>query len=73
MQEKRPVRLISKRKLQESTGSPKVNQTTKHEPTEREMSTVISRWVSDHRQKAEEYRRASAALLSGIQLHARKA
>ena len=70
MPDKRPIRLVSKRKLQESTGSPKA---ARPEPTEREMSTVISRWVSDHRQKAEEYRRASAALLSGIQLHTRKA
>jgi hypothetical protein len=72
MQEKRPIRLISKRKLQErSAGSSEVPKTPQA-PTEREISTVISRWVRDHRQRAEEYRQASAALLGGIHLHARQ-
>ena len=73
MQEKRPIRLVSKRKLQERSESSAEAPETRPEPTEREMSTVISRWVHDHRQKAEEYRRASAAVLHGIHLHARKA
>ena len=72
MREKRPVRLVRKGKVQEnSLSSAEIRQTTDPEPSEREMSTVISRWVRDHRERAEEYRRASAPLLGGIRLHAR--
>jgi hypothetical protein len=33
------------------------------EPSERELKSVVSGWVSEHRQRSEEYRRAFADLL----------
>jgi hypothetical protein len=33
------------------------------EPTERELKSVVSGWISEHRQRSEEYRRAFADLL----------
>ena len=39
------------------------------EPSERELKTVVTGWVREHRQRSEEYRRAFADLLkqSGFQ------
>jgi hypothetical protein len=54
MQKNRKVRLISKRDRtpDESPAKPATP-----ESKEREMKTVISRWVSEHRLRSEEVRR----------------
>ena len=36
------------------------------EPTEREMRTVVSDWVREHRQRTDEYRRTFAGLLRQV-------
>lgn len=36
------------------------------EPSERELKTVMSGWVREHRQRTEEYRRSFAGLLRQV-------
>ena len=63
MRVNRPIRLIRKRESQaniELTGNAAPQQ--RAEPSEREMKSVVSRWVRDHRQRSEEFRRSFAAL-----------
>jgi len=66
----RRIRLIRKRKRQTETDSPAAapNQ-PRPEPSEREIKTIVWRWVSDHRERSEEFRRTVAALLKGGQFH----
>ncbi len=63
MREIRPVRLIRKRDSQQ-TNEPLSSAIplSRPAPTEREIKTVVSNWVHDHRQRSEEFRRTCAAL-----------
>ena len=60
MRENRPVKLIRKRQP-EADNESSVN-VARPEPTEREVQTVVSRWVQDHRQRSEEFKRTFTAL-----------
>ena len=59
----RPIRLIRKSETQINTRkSNEVTPSSRPEPSEREIKTVVSRWVRDHRQRSEEFRQTFAAL-----------
>jgi len=60
MRGNRPIRLI--RKSESQTNPEPARGQIRPEPTEREIKTVVSRWVRDHRQRSEEFRRSFAAL-----------
>jgi hypothetical protein len=63
MRENRPVRLIRKRDSQATNEpSPSAAPLSRPAPTEREVKTVVSNWVRDHRQRSEEFRRTCATL-----------
>lgn len=63
MRENRPVRLIRKRESQAATRlSASTTPLARPEPSEREIKTVVSSWVRDHRQRSEEFRRTFATL-----------
>jgi hypothetical protein len=63
MRENRPVKLIRKRDSQAATENSGCAQSMPGpEPSEREIKTVVSRWVQDHRQRSEEFRRTLATL-----------
>ena len=63
MRENRPVRLIRKRESQAATQlSASTTALARPEPSEREIKTVVSSWVRDHRQRSEEFRRTFATL-----------
>ena len=61
MPENRPIRLIRKREAQAKTASVS-NAETRTVPTERDIRNVVTRWVRDHRERSEEFRRTFAAL-----------
>ena len=70
MREARRVRLIRKSKPQaESESSNQATSPIHSEPTEREIRTVVSRWVREHRQRSEEFRLTFAVLLKGGGVH----
>jgi hypothetical protein len=54
MQENRRVRLISKR---DRTANKSPTKPLTPESKEREIKTVVSRWVFEHRLRSEEFRR----------------
>jgi hypothetical protein len=53
MREERRIRLIRKRETQIEATS---NEAERAEPSEREIKTVVSRWVREHRQRSEDFR-----------------
>jgi hypothetical protein len=66
MLEKRPVRLIRKSQRQpliEVSGGARPAKPS--QPSEREIKTVVTNWVREHRQRSEEFRLTFAALLKG--------
>jgi hypothetical protein len=66
MPEDRRVRLIRKTQPEaKNESSTEAKPLTRPQPSEREIKTVVSRWVSEHRQKSEEFRLTFAALLQG--------
>lgn len=66
MRDVRQVRLIRKSKPQaQSVSSPEPTPVTRSQPSEREIKTVVSGWVREHRQRSEEFRLTFAALLKG--------
>lgn len=69
MGQKYQVRVI-KRGQRESAESVVAAATPEHaesaEPSERELKTVMSGWVREHRQRTEEYRRSFAGLLRQV-------
>ena len=70
MGQKYQVRII-KRGQRESTESVEsvesvVAAPERAEPSERELKTVMSGWVREHRQRTEEYRRSFAGLLRQV-------
>ncbi len=63
MRENRPIRLVRKREsLANAELSTDAQPKTRTQPTEREIKSVVSRWVQDHRQRSEEFRRTFAAM-----------
>ena len=70
MKQIRPVRVIKRERaggasgvvavaeVGAQSGGPGANQ-----PSERELRTVVAGWISEHRQRSEEYRRAITDLL----------
>ena len=62
MRENRQVRLIRKREQTGNESSKDAAPLVRPEPSEREIRTVVSRWVRDHRQRSEDFRRTFAAL-----------
>jgi hypothetical protein len=63
MRENRPIRLIKKREsLANAELLADAEPRTRPKSTEREIKTVVSRWVKDHRQRSEEFRRTFASL-----------
>lgn len=69
MGQKYQVRII-KRGQRESTESvaaaAAAERAESAEPSERELKTVMSGWVREHRQRTEEYRRSFAGLLRQV-------
>ncbi len=70
MPSNRPIRLLRKRG-QPTNSEPAVSGSTlkKSEPSEREMRTVVSRWVLDHKTRSEEFRRTFARLWRSGEFH----
>jgi len=70
MRDDRPVRHIRKRESQTGNESSKGSSSLpRPEPSEREIKSVVSRWVRDHRQRSEEFRRTFASLFQASELH----
>jgi hypothetical protein len=70
MRENRPIRLI--RKSQPDTNGTSAAGTVaanRPEPSEREIKTVVTSWVSDHRRRSEEFRKTIASLWQAGELH----
>jgi hypothetical protein len=62
MRATRPIRLIRKRESQANAGlSSEAPQAPTVNP-EREIKNVVTRWVREHRQRSEEFRRTFASL-----------
>lgn len=67
MNTNRAVRVIKRGERQEAIQAPAVVPAEKVAARrEREMKTVVSGWVSEHRQRTEEFRQTFAALFRGM-------
>jgi hypothetical protein len=66
MLKNRPVRII--KRDQRGASAPAVAEAGQPQPAnpEREVKTVVSGWVSEHRRRADELRRNYADLLKGV-------
>lgn len=63
MRENRPIRLIRKRAPQADAGpSSEAQPKTRTANPEREIKSAVTRWVREHRQRSEEFRRTFASL-----------
>jgi len=67
MRANRPIRLIRKPKAEANTELFGGATVTRPQPSEREIKTAVSRWVRDHRQRSEEFRRTFATLWQGAE------
>ncbi|MDT4896959.1 MAG: hypothetical protein QOH25_2036 [Acidobacteriota bacterium] len=63
MQQHRRVRVIKHQQRAGTESLTKAQCNSGTEPSERELKTVVSGWISEHRQRSEEYRRALTDLL----------
>ncbi|HJU55547.1 MAG TPA: hypothetical protein VJ715_13280 [Pyrinomonadaceae bacterium] len=65
MQKNRPVRIVKRdqRARAEQTPQATTAEGGAVKSTERDMKAVVAGWVREHRQQAEQYRRAVAGLL----------
>lgn len=63
MQQNRPVRVIKHNQRAATENRTEAQCDVKTEPSERELKTVVSGWINEHRQRSEEYRRALSDLL----------
>ncbi len=65
MQHNRPVRIVKRdqRARSEQTPQAAAPEGGAVKSTERDMKAVVAGWVREHRQQAEQYRRAVASLL----------
>ncbi len=68
MGQKYQVRVIKRgqRESAESVVAAAAERAERAEPSERELKTVMSGWVREHRQRTEEYRRSFAGLLRQV-------
>ena len=68
MGQKYQVRIIKRgqRESTESVAAAAAERAESAEPSERELKTVMSGWVREHRQRTEEYRRSFAGLLRQV-------
>ena len=68
MGQKYQVRIIKRgqRESTESVVAAAAERAESAEPSERELKTVMSGWVREHRQRTEEYRRSFAGLLRQV-------
>jgi hypothetical protein len=62
-QQNRAVRIIKRGQTATAESVTEAVVEASAEPSEREMKTVVSGWVREHRQRSEEYRRSFAELL----------
>ena len=65
MREGRRVRLIRKSQPQAEPEKSATEAPKRKEASEREIKTTVSRWVSEHRQRSEEFRLTFLAMLKG--------
>lgn len=67
MLKNRPVRIIKReqRVAAVTAAAPTPNAAASPAAHEREIKTVVSGWVSEHRRRADEFRQAYATLLKG--------
>lgn len=63
-----PIRIIKRE--QRGQAAPAVATEMQPAATEREVKTVVSGWVSEHRRRADEFRRNYAELLKGVGFNA---
>lgn len=66
MAQKHQVRIIKRGERESARQVEPVVSTLSAEPSERELKTVMSGWVREHRQRTEEYRRSFAGLLRKV-------
>lgn len=66
MLKNRPVRIIKRQQRGQDAPAAAPAPTTQGPTTEREVKTVVSGWVSEHRRRADEFRRNYADLLKGV-------
>jgi hypothetical protein len=63
MQEVKQVRVVRKRERMAETGNREPTETQVPPATERELKVGVARWIQEHRQRAEEFRRAAALVV----------
>ena len=66
MQQNRPVRIVKRDQRARTEQTPQATAAAgalAPESSERELKAVVAGWVREHRQQAEQYRRAVAGLL----------
>ena len=63
MQQNRAIRIIKRGQKANNETVAKAAVAVSTEPSERELKSVVSGWISEHRQRSEEYRRAFTDLL----------
>ena len=63
MQQNRSIRVIKHNQRAATENRTTAQSDTRREPSERELKTVVSGWVREHRQRSEEYRRALTEML----------
>lgn len=63
MQQNRTVRIIKRGQKANDETVAKAAVAVSAEPSERELKSVVSGWIKEHRQRSEEYRRAFTDLL----------
>lgn len=66
MGQKHQVRIIKRGEKESARPVEPAASTERAEPSERELKTVMSGWVQEHRQRTEEYRRSFAGLLRQV-------
>ena len=64
MLKNRPVRIIKRDQRGQATAA--AAPVAPPEPAERDVKTVVSGWVSEHRRRTDEFRRNYADLLKGV-------
>lgn len=66
MGQKYQVRVIKRGEREQAKPIELAESVEQAEPSERELKTVMSGWVREHRQRTEEYRRSFAGLLRQV-------
>jgi hypothetical protein len=73
MQQNRAIRIIKRGQTAQAENATEAVAEVSAEPSERELKTVVSGWVREHRQRSEEYRRSFADLLKESGFHSPRA